>query len=47
VTLELKVLVDLGKPQDENRIVIKGYPLIGTQEVEKARWKKAIEDHKW
>jgi len=44
--LETKVLADSGEPQDENRIVIKGIPSIGTEEAEKARWKKAIEDHK-
>src|SRR5712671_239426 len=37
----------LGEPQDENRIIIKDCPLIGTKEVEKARWKKAIKDHEW
>jgi hypothetical protein len=47
VTLESKVFVDLVEPQDENHIIIKGCPSIGTQEGEKAQWKKAIEDHKW
>ena len=45
--LESKVLVDSGEPQDESRIVIKGCASTGTEEAEKARWKKAMEDHKW
>jgi len=44
--LESKVLADSGEPQDENRIVIRGCPSTGAEDAEKARWKKAIEDHK-
>jgi hypothetical protein len=43
---DISLLTDLGEPQDENRITIKSCPLTGTEEVEKAQWKKAIEDHK-
>jgi hypothetical protein len=35
--LETKLLTDLGKPQDENHIVIKGGPLTGADEAEKER----------
>ncbi|KAI9445663.1 hypothetical protein BJY52DRAFT_1194184 [Lactarius psammicola] len=34
------------EPQDESRIVIKGGPSIAYEDAEKARWKKAIDDHK-
>jgi hypothetical protein len=44
--LETKLLADSGEPQDESRIVIKGGPSAGADEMEKVRWKKAIEDHK-
>ncbi len=44
--LETKILTDSGEPQDESRIVIKGGPSIGTEDAEKARWKKATDDHK-
>ena len=44
--LETRLLADSGEPQDESRIVIKGGPSAGTDEMEKARWKKAIEEHK-
>jgi hypothetical protein len=44
--LESKVLADSGEPQDESRVVIKGCPSTGSEEAEKARWKKAIDDHK-
>jgi protein SMG6 len=44
--LEAKLLNDAVEPQDENRILIKGGPAIGGEDAEKARWKKAIEDHK-
>jgi hypothetical protein len=44
--LETKLFADSGEPQDESRIVIKGGPSAGADEVEKVRWKKAIEDHK-
>ncbi|KAI0303402.1 hypothetical protein B0F90DRAFT_1911396 [Multifurca ochricompacta] len=44
--LETKILADSGEPQDESRIVIKGGPSTGSEEAEKMRWKKAIEDHK-
>ncbi|KAI9463378.1 hypothetical protein F5148DRAFT_1313175 [Russula earlei] len=44
--LEAKVLADSGEPQDESRIVIKGCASTGSEEAEKVRWKKAIEDHK-
>ena len=44
--LESKVLADSGEPQDESRVVIKGSTSTGSEEAEKARWKKAIEDHK-
>ncbi|KAH9028113.1 hypothetical protein EDB85DRAFT_2074672 [Lactarius pseudohatsudake] len=44
--LESKILADSGEPQDESRIVIKGGPSMGSEDVEKARWKKATEDHK-
>jgi hypothetical protein len=43
---DISLLVDLGELQDGNRIVIKSCPSTGTDEAEKARWKKAIEDHK-
>jgi hypothetical protein len=35
-TLKMKILADLGEPQDESRIVIKGGPSIGTEEAEMA-----------
>ena len=44
--LETKILTDSGEPQDESRIVIKGGPSVGTEDAEKARWKKATDDHK-
>ena len=44
--LETRLLADSGEPQDESRIVIKGGASAGTDEAEKARWKKAIEEHK-
>ncbi|KAH9171504.1 hypothetical protein EDB89DRAFT_1108247 [Lactarius sanguifluus] len=44
--LESKILADSGEPQDESRIVIKGGPSMGSEDAEKARWKKATEDHK-
>jgi protein SMG6 len=44
--LETKILADSGEPQDESRIVIKGGPSIGAEDAEKARWKKATDDHK-
>ena len=44
--LETKILADSGEPQDESRIVIKGGPSVGTEDAEKARWKKATDDHK-
>ena len=44
--LETKLLADSGEPQDESRVVIKGGSSAGADDVEKARWKKAIEDHK-
>ncbi|KAH9053859.1 hypothetical protein EDB87DRAFT_1676684 [Lactarius vividus] len=44
--LESKILADSGEPQDETRIVIKGGPSVGSEDAEKARWKKATEDHK-
>ena len=44
--LETKLLADSGEPQDESRVVIKGGSSAGAGDVEKARWKKAIEDHK-
>ena len=44
--LETKLLADPGEPQDENRVVIKGGSSAAADEAEKARWKKAIEDHK-
>ena len=44
--LESKVLADSGEPQDESRVVIKGCLSTGSEDAEKARWKKAIEDHK-
>jgi protein SMG6 len=44
--LETKILSDSGEPQDESRIVIKGGPCLGTEEAEKSRWKKAIDEHK-
>jgi len=44
--LETKILADSGEPRDESRIVIKGDPSTRTEEVEKARWKKATDDHK-
>jgi hypothetical protein len=44
---DISLLADLGEPQDENRIVvIKNCPSTGTEGAEKARWRKAIEDHK-
>jgi hypothetical protein len=46
--LETKLLADSGEPQDdESHVVIKGGPSAGANEVEKARWKNLIEDHKW
>ncbi|KAI0258017.1 hypothetical protein BC834DRAFT_1046289 [Gloeopeniophorella convolvens] len=45
-TLETKILTNPGEPVDGSRIVIKGGPVTGTEEAEKARWKKAIKDHK-
>ena len=44
--LETKILADSGEPQDESRLVIKGGPSIGAEDAEKARWKKATDDHK-
>jgi hypothetical protein len=44
--LESRLLADSGEPQDESRIVIKGGPSAGADEAEKAKWKKAIEEHK-
>jgi protein SMG6 len=44
--LETRILSDSSEPQDESRIVIKGAPSIGTEEAEKNRWKKAINEHK-
>jgi protein SMG6 len=44
--LESRLLADSGDPQDESRIVIKGGPSAGADDAEKARWKKAIEEHK-
>lgn len=44
--LESKVLADSGEPQDESRVVIKGVPSTGSEEAEKDRWKKAVENHK-
>jgi len=44
--LETKLLADSAEPQHESRIVIKGGPLAGADQAEKARWKEAIEDHK-
>ena len=41
--LESKVLIDLGKPQDKGRVVIKGYSSTGSEEVRKARSKKAVD----
>ena len=44
--LESRLLADSGEPQDESRIVIKGGPSAGADDAEKAKWKKAIEEHK-
>ncbi|KAI0262907.1 hypothetical protein BC834DRAFT_889594 [Gloeopeniophorella convolvens] len=44
--LETKILTNPGEPADDSRIVIKGGSVTGSEEAEKARWKKAIEDHK-
>jgi protein SMG6 len=44
--LEMKILTDSGEPQDDSRLVIKGGPSIRTEDTEKARWKKATNDHK-
>jgi len=44
--LETKLLADSGEPQDESRIVIKGGPAAGADEVEIARWNKSIDEHK-
>jgi hypothetical protein len=44
--LETKLRADSGEPQDESRVVIKGGSSALADDVEKARWKKAIEDHK-
>jgi protein SMG6 len=44
--LEMKILADLGEPQDESRLIIKGGPSVGAEDAEKARWKKATDDHK-
>jgi len=35
--LETKLLTNLGEPQDENCIIIKGGPLAGVDKVEKLR----------
>jgi len=45
IALETEV-DDLGGPQDESHLVIKGGPSIGTEDTERARWKKATDDHK-
>ncbi|KAI0258142.1 hypothetical protein BC834DRAFT_975458 [Gloeopeniophorella convolvens] len=44
--LETKILTNPGEPADDSRIVIKGGSVTGSEDVEKAHWKKAIEDHK-
>jgi protein SMG6 len=44
--LETRLLTDSGEPQDESRVVIKGGASAGTDELEKARWKNAIKEHK-
>jgi protein SMG6 len=44
--LKTKLLADSSEPQDESRVVIKGGSSAGADDVEKAGWKKAIEDHK-
>jgi hypothetical protein len=46
LALETKTLTDSGELQDESRLVIKGGPSVGAEDTEKARWKKATDDHK-
>jgi hypothetical protein len=41
--LKLKILIDLGKPQDKGHIVIKSCSSTGSKEVRKAQSKKAVD----
>jgi hypothetical protein len=43
--LELNCLADSGEP-DESCIIIKGSPSVRSKDLENARWKKVINDHK-